>query len=196
MRKYFVLLTLLSFIANAQIGNIGANGDFRDISDNLMTDNAGKKIGSGPVRGTPYVNEDFVKGVIVDVKNEKNIPGLLRFDSYNDMFEIKLESNSIKSLKRTPNYEYILDGEKYVLINSPQVINKYHYRNGNGYVVELKATDKLSLYKRYAKQYKKGKEAISNYDVDKPATLETKTTYIFKFKDEYVTVEPHKNLRL
>jgi len=192
MKKYFVLLTLLSFITNAQIGNIGANGDFRDISDNLMTDNAGKKIDEGPVRGTPYVNEDFVKGVIVDVKNEKNIPGLLRYDSYNDNFEIKVESNSIKSLKRTPNYEYILDGEKYVLINSPQVINKYHYRNGNGYVVELKKTANLSLYKRYAKQYKKGKKAISNYDIDKPASLETKTTYIFKFKDEYVTVEPHK----
>jgi hypothetical protein len=195
MRKYFLLLILLSFIGNAQIGNIGANGDFRDVGDNLMINNNGKNISLSQVVGSPYLDEDFTKGVIVDDKNETNNAAYLRYNSYNDIFEIKLNLNSdaVKSLQRTSNYKYILNGETYILINSPKVINKFHYRNGNGYVVELKATDNLSLYKRYAKQYKKGREAKSNYDAVKPARLDTKITYIFKFQGEkYVTVEPHK----
>ena len=194
MKKYFALLTMLSFIVNAQVGNIGANGDFRDVGDNLMINNNVKNINLSNVVGTPYLEEDFVKGVIVDEKNDKNSAAYLRYNNYSDVFEIKLEFNSksVNSLERTPNYKFIVNGEKYILINSPKVINKYHYRNGNGYVVALKETDNLSLYKRYAKQYEKGKKAISNYDADKPARLNTKTSYIFKFKDEYVTVEPHK----
>lgn len=194
MKKCFALLLLFTFIANAQIGNISANGDFRDVGDNLMVNNNVKEVNLGTVRGTPYLNEDFVKGIIVDVKNDNTIAAFLRYNSYNDVFEIKgdLNSNDVKTLERTPNYQYIVNGEKYVLINAPVVINKYHYRKGNGYVVELKETENISLYKRYAKQYEKGKKAISNYDVDKPAQLNTKTAYFFKFKDRYVPVEPHK----
>ena len=194
MKKYFALLILFSFISNAQIGNISANGDFRDVADNLMINDNVKSVNLGNVIGTPYLDEDFVKGVIVDEKNDKNSAAYLRYNSYNDIFEIKLDLNAddVKSLERTSNYKFILNGERYVLINSPKVINKYHYRNGNGYVVALKETENLSLYKRYFKKYEKGKKATTNYDTDKPARLDTRTTYIFKFKDRYVTVEPHK----
>ncbi len=194
MKKYFAFLTLLSFITNAQIGNIGTPGDFREIGDNLMINNNGSNINLTQVNGSPYLNEDFVEGTIVDEKNNNSSSAFLRYNSYNDNFEIKfdLNSSSVKSLDRTFYYKYIVNGEKYVLIDSPIAINQYHYRNGNGYVVELKETENLSLYKRYAKQYKKGKKATSNYDIDKPATLNTKTTYIFKFKNDYKTIEPNK----
>ena len=180
----------------AQVSEMMGFRDYRDIADAYymkLKENSKFKIED--IEGSPFLKEDFSLGYIIDTKAENKAQTYLRYDVYNDVFEIRLDPNteSLKTLKRTPRYKYNIGGETFVLINSPQVINENHYTSGNGYVVELTPTDaEAVLYKRYFKELNSGSKALTSYQQDIPPSISSDIRFIIKFKDKYVKADDHK----
>lgn len=156
------------------------------------------QLGSGEnpdltnIKGSPFLNDDFVKGYIYDSNKDIKSELFLRYDVFNDIFEILLGRNttSIKKLKRSTNFEYFLNDEKFVLIQAPSVINKNQYVTSNGYVAEIKKINEdLILFKRYMKEYKPPIEAKTMYDTDKAAYIKNDEYYIIKIDGKYEELE-------
>ncbi|MGX1025156.1 hypothetical protein [Flavobacterium sp. CS20] len=198
MYKLFIILAGFCFLtpSQAQISEMMGFRDYRDISDAyFMRFKENSKFDINDIEGSPFLTEDFQFGYIIDSKSKNKAQAYLRYDVYNDVFEIKLEPNSksLKTLKRTPRYKYNLGGETFVLIKSPQVINEEHYNSGNGYVVELTSPKaEAVLYKRYFKELIPGSKALTSYQQDIPPSIKSDTRYIIKFGDTYVRAEDHK----
>jgi hypothetical protein len=153
-------------------------------------------VKNSEVEGSFFMNDEFIKGVVYDSYKDTKTELYLRYDVFNDIFEIQLNKNesSIKKLKRSTNFEYILGDEKFVLIQAPSVINKEHYVSGNGYVSEIKKfTDKdVALYKRYIKKYSPPVKAETMYDRDKPGILRNRSYYILKNDNTYKEIDLKK----
>jgi len=163
--------------------------DWRDISDAYYVkfqDNS--KFTLDDVKGSPFLNENFSFGNILDENSNQRVETNLRYDIYTDIFEIQLDNRSdqINTLDRTANFVYYLDGEKFLLIKS-NVLNVNHYTSGNGYVVELlpENDNAVALYKRYYVELKPGSEALSSYQEDIPPRIIKDIMYIVKMEDNY-----------
>ncbi|RRO23201.1 hypothetical protein [Flavobacteriaceae bacterium 14752] len=198
MNKVLVFLFCYLFFApiNAQVSEMMGFRDYRDIADAYfmkLKENA--KFDISDIQGSPFLMEDFQMGYIVDTKSENKAQTYLRYDVYNDVFEIRLDPNSesLKTLKRTPRYKYKIGNETFILIESPDAINEEHYTSGNGYVVELTSPEaEAVLYKRYFKELKSGSKALTSYQQDVPPSIDSDSRYIIKFGDNYVRAEDHR----
>ncbi len=198
MYKFLVFLFCFSFFAptNAQVSEMMGFRDYRDIADAYfmkLKENA--KFDISDIEGSPFLNEDFQIGYIVDTKSDNKAQTYLRYDVYNDVFEIRLDPNSesLKTLKRTPRYKYKIGNETFVLIESQEAINEEHYISGNGYVVELTSPEAGAvLYKRYFKELKSGSKALTSYQEDIPPSIDSDSRYIIKFGNAFVRAEDHR----
>lgn len=197
MLKKTLLIILLMTIQFSMSQETGFDA-YRDLKSapTLQLGSDGKvEVDLTSIKGSPFLNDDFVEGFIYDSKKDTKTELFLRYDVFNDIFEILLGRNmsSIKTLKRSTNFEYILNDEKFVLIQSPSIINKKQYVTGNGYVAEVKNfNNDLALYKRYMKEYRPPVKAETMYDLDKPAVLVNEFFYILKDKNSFTELESHK----
>lgn len=196
MTKFFTLLIGLTFMTTS-FGQAELMGfrDYRDIADSFyMKFEGSDKFDIEDVEGTPFLKEDFVYGYIVDTTVKNKTQTFLRYDIYNDIFEIQLDPNdeSLKTLERTPRFQYLIDGETFVLIQT-DALNEEHYTSGNGYAVELTAPEKEAvLYKRYYKSLKPGSKGATSYQPDIPPRISSKMMFLIKFGDTYVKAEDHR----
>jgi hypothetical protein len=196
MKKTLTLLIALTFIATSysQAELMGFR-DYRDIADSFYMNFEGSdKFNVEDVNGTPFLGEGFEYGYIIDTKGKNKSQTFLRYDVYNDIFEIQLDPNdeSLKTLERTPRFQYTLNGEKFVLIQT-DVLNDAHYTSGNGYAVELTSPEANTvLYKRYYKELKPGSKGATSYQPDVPPSISSNLVYIVKLGDSYVEAEDHK----
>lgn len=197
-KGFTILLTvLISITTFAQSSEMGQLNNTRKTSGGyFFRVDASEKISNEDIDGSPFLYENFTYGKIIDLSQDKTIEALMRYDVYQDRFEIMVadDSENIKVLKRSNNYEYVLNREKFVLIQSEEAINEIHYNVGNGYVVELTSPEnsEAALYKRYSKKLIQGKKAKTTYQQDTPPKIENDVRYIIKFGDEFVRVEDHK----
>jgi len=192
--KIFALL-LTTYITSGQIGSQFIFQDYRNMKQEFVVNVGENILNVNEVQGSPFLNKDFKKGVIVDNKNNMEVSTYLRYDALNDTFEIKLNADDedIKKLPRNFNYQYILNNEKFVLIRSANAIRELHYDIDNGYVIQIsEKQDDATLYKRYFIEKKEGKEALSSYQKDTPAKLDLGFRYIIKIEDKYVKAEAKK----
>ena len=196
MTKLLTLFIGLIFITSS-FGQAELMGfrDYRDIADSFYMNFEGTdKFDIEDVQGTPFFKKDFVYGYIIDTKGKNKSQTFLRYDVYNDIFEIQLDPNdeSLKTLERSPRFEYMIDGEKFVLIQT-DVLNEAHYTSGNGYAVELTSPEADAvLYKRHFKELKPGSKGATSYQADTPPSISSKSMFIIKFGDNYVQAEDHK----
>ena len=193
--KLSIILLIVNPVFAQDLGMMGYR-DYRSVTDlNYIKSVGNQTYKLNEVSGSPFFNENFKSGHVIDIESDNKVKTFLRYDVYNDLFEIKLDLNSesIKILERSQNYQYTLNNEKFVLIKYPQVINEGHYISGNGYVVELtNPSKKAILYKRYYVDFNEGRKATSSYDKDTPPSLDLDKRFIIKFNDEYVKAEDHK----
>lgn len=192
MKNYYVLALglLLCFKSYAQMGF----QNYRNIQNfNVTFKNS--TVDLSQINGSPFLTDEFSSGKIIDTKKGMDVPILLRYDVLNDVFEIKINKSDteLKSLERSFNYEYQLNGEKFILIQSPKTLNELHYNTGNGYVAELTDSQKETvLYKRYFAEKKEGKKAQSTYQKDTPPSIDVDYRFIIKFGKQFVKAEAHK----
>lgn len=167
--KYF--LTLLASIV------IGFNS-FAQISDFLP--------GNSPLQiltfdntpeaftGSPYVEKDFVNGVIMD-SDGKTHPAFLRYNTVEDVVEVKLalsEPNTFV-LPKLKNISYRMNGYTYVL-------DSFRTDKGEtmeGYFMNYFDGKKVKFYARPLPDVTQAEKAKTGYEKDKPAHLSIKTDY-------------------
>jgi hypothetical protein len=194
MKKIFLLGLLVTFCLPtfAQVSEMMGFRDYRDIADAYyvkLRENA--KFDINDIKGSPFLSEEFQFGNILDNNSMKKVETYLRYDIYNDVFEIQLDTRSdkINTLERTQNFDYYLNDEKFVLIKS-NVLNVEHYTSGNGYVVELIPENvNAALYKRYYVELKSGSKALTSYQEDIPPSIRKKEMYIVKINEDYYELE-------
>lgn len=196
MKKILSFLIAVTYITHS-FGQAELMGfrDYRDIADSFyMKFEGSDKFDIEDVQGTPFLNKGFEYGYIIDTKSKNKSQTFLRYDVYNDVFEIQLDPNdkSLKTLERTPRFQYTLNGEKFVLIQTP-VLNEAHYTSANGYAVELTTPEADAvLYKRYFKELRPGRKAATSYQSDTPPSISSKMNYIIKIGDKYSIAEDHR----
>jgi hypothetical protein len=146
------------------------------------------------VKGTMFLEEDIEYGYIIDTSLKNKVQAYLKYDVYNDFFGIQLDRNgqNLKRLERTSRFYYVLNDEKFVLIQT-NILNVEHYNSGNGYAVELTTPlAKAVLYKRYYKKFDPGSVSQSSYQANINPSLNTNAFYIIKFGDDFIKAETHK----
>lgn len=196
MKKILTLLIAFTFISNS-FGQAELMGfrDYRDIADSFyMKFEGNDKFDIEDVKGTPFLIEDFSSGYIVDTKESNKAQTFLRYDVYNDIFEIQLDPNdeSLKTLERSPRFEYMLNGEKFVLIQT-DALNVEHYTSGNGYAVELSSPEADAvLYKRYYKELNQGRKGATSYQADIPPSISNNVMYIIKIGNSFAQAEDNR----
>ena len=130
------------------------------------------------IEGTPYYNENFVRGT-VRIEEKEPLQAFLRYNVSEERIEIKtnLESPRVYQLPAGSEAEFFIDSEKFIL-------DKISADNGSffGYFVELTNGDKYRLLKKPIAHLQPGEKAKTGYGKDEPARI--------KIEEEYFIV-PH-----
>ncbi|PHS63449.1 MAG: hypothetical protein COB12_09120 [Flavobacterium sp.] len=161
--------TLLFYIFTSIFITSFSQKPFDNPNDNeyLMTKTINLKNVQQNVSGSPYFTEDFQRGSVFkrNIAIKKNVN--LRYNASRDLFEIKFNKNQSKVLKQTEDIYVIIDNKQFVYVpysQNPDI---------NGYF-EVLSNGKLSLYKKYNKQFREGKKSINSMTTDIPATYQSK----------------------
>lgn len=129
------------------------------------------------ISGSPYLKENFQNGKIIENENDQVVTTYLRYNIFEDKFEIKpnLNDDKILALKRSSNYEFVYYGDKVQLVLN----SKLFKGKSNGYVFTVldSQNDEYNLYKIYSQDFTEPKKAKTSYDTDKPGRLDTNTMY-------------------
>lgn len=190
-------LFFVGFQVDAQALTLNNMEDLgRQVQQNNNIINAeGKMVNTADMKGSPYWNDDFVSGKIIDKKNEKTLNVFLRYRIFDDIFEIKKTKTDSKilNMRRSNNFEVVLNNKKFVFLkNLPVKINGAY----NGYSMVLaqpkEGEEGVTLYKRMSETYIPGQKAKSSYDREKKAELERKDYYFIKIGDMLYSIEPNK----
>lgn len=182
--------TLLFYIFTSIFITSFSQKPFDNPNDNeyLMSKTVKLKDGLQNVTGSPYFIEDFQRASIFkkNIAIKRNV--YLRYNASRDLFEIKFNQNQSKVLKQTEDI--------YVIINNKQFVYVPYSQNPdiNGYFEVLSDGEKLSLYKKYNKQFREGKKSINSMTTDIPATYQSKETLFLTNNDgEFIELPNSKN---
>ncbi len=190
------MLAFLCLALNAQ-AQITSNFDPQSLQDINVYNNINTRYGSinlDNVDGSPYLNDSFVEGKIIDSEKDQSFDAFLRYNIYKGQIEIKdnPSSESIKTLDRLSRYKYVIEGQVFKLFTSNTV---FKGGSDNGYMAILSEEGKEALLlKNYHQLYTPKKKAQSTYDTDESAKLQTKFNY-FISKDggrSFIEIEAHK----
>lgn len=195
--KYIFTTILVFFLAYKGYNQSGFSQNAKDY---IETNNS-KKVNDKDIKviivdpnlkGSPYANQNFIKGEVIDKQNNKKIDVYLRYRIIDDVIQVKSNStnNNIYILSRSPKNEALIGQSLYLFLeNYPIQMNG----TSNGYALVLNSINKSAiLLKRQVQEYIASKEAENSYSSNTPAKLNTSTYYFIKINDEIIQIEPHK----
>ncbi|MER3374438.1 MAG: hypothetical protein RIM83_07340 [Allomuricauda sp.] len=164
-------LTNNNFIENLS-STMGAKFGFKGVGGNLA---------EGDIEGTIYLNENFILGTLY--VNDKEVKKMyMRYDAYNDEIELKdaLNSEEIKAMVKHPVYSCSLDGDEYYYLGYTNEVGG----EKKGYLVPIVIGDAYTLFIKYQKVYKKGKQASTPLDASFPPRFLDKAEYYVSVNNE------------
>lgn len=184
---------LFCLVLNAQMG---AEFDVIDLqnmtSNNNSLDTQFGKIDFDDIDGSPYLSTDFKKGKIIETTNGQILEAYLRYNIFEDNFEVKpnLNDSEIFLIKRYPNYRFTYDRNKVEFVLNSKLFNN----KDNGYAFVLLDGENFSLYKIYSQSLTPPKKGKTPYDRDKPASLNTTKTYLISkdISKNFTELDPHR----
>jgi len=168
MKNYILLLAFIFGLANYTIGQVTLSYELRETIDfyrtnKFITDSGKNQLAMKQVKGSPYLNDEFVNGSIYTVQriHYPDIP--LRYNIYNDELEFKTPANEIQALA-TPEIV-----EKAILGNTHLVYSAYSNSNKikKGYFVVLEE-GKAMLYAKPGVIFKEATEPAAYKEAEPP----------------------------
>ncbi|MCB7480516.1 hypothetical protein [Christiangramia sediminis] len=175
----FLVFSLIASLSNAQISdNMSANTGMQIYTKSKTPDR---------YTGSPYVEDDFRRGIIYDMNKENSQPALLRYNAVEDVVEIKLQKNEeSRFLPKLTHIEYQMGDYTYFIDN----INT---DNGNieAYFARFHDGDKVKFIARPVPKVTPAVTAKTGYEKDKPANLGVEMQYYISTKDNF-----YKEVRL
>lgn len=130
------------------------------------------------IKGSKYVNQNFQLATV----NKGTSKFLLRFDSFNNLFEYKKNKNEVFELDKNETNAHIEfdNGDKYVLTNYDSPVK-------TDYLKIINEGEKISIYKLEKTSITAEKKAVSSYDKATPATYKkNKDLYFVSINDKIV----------
>lgn len=168
MKYYLALFTTVffSFISSAQISDyLPGNAPLQILTTNNTPEG---------FTGSPYVEKDFINGVIMDTDG-KTHPAFLRYNAVEDVVEVKLTQSEPKTfvLPKLKNISYRMNGYTYVL-------DSFRTDKGEtmeGYFINYYDGKNVKFYARPLPDITPAQKAKTGYEKDKAAHLSVKTEY-------------------
>lgn len=138
--------------------------------------------------GTPYLEEEFKRGII-EHKDGRTMPALLRYNAVEEIMEIKMQSpeDDILVLPKGKGITYKIDGYSYV----EDVLRTEKGDRLQGYFIEYYNGDNIRFLAHPQPDVIEPKKAKSGYEKDKPAHLKVDLEYYLAEDDERL-----KNIKL
>ncbi|WP_420320199.1 hypothetical protein [Flagellimonas sp.] len=139
----------------------------------------GKPIKLSDIRGSMYFEEDFKMGKVY-LGDQYYGSYLMRYNAYADEIEAKRsESHEPEAISKSTRLTFEIGNEKYVLKrfldNEKNLVE--------GYLSELVANNKYSLYHKKTKTYKEGKKPETSFHEPVPPQFLESNTYYIAFGD-------------
>lgn len=195
--KYIFTTILAFFLAFKGYNQAGFSQNAKDYIETSSSKKVNDKdvdviLADPNLKGSPYANQNFIKGEIIDKSIEKKIDVYLRYRIIDDVIQVKSNStnNDIYILSRSTKNEALIGESLYLFLeNYPIQMNG----TSNGYALVLNNRNKSAiLLKRQVQEYIASKEAQNSYSSNTPAKLNTSIYYFIKTNDEIIQIEPHK----
>lgn len=115
------------------------------------------------IKGTPFLNDDFIKGTIYTASEQKYVDLPLRYNIYNDELEFKTPEGEVLALG-TPDIIEAVEYGNFVMVYLPYTDNT---KVKKGYFKVIHPGD-VSLFSKYVVAFKEAGEPNA-YDNAKPA---------------------------
>jgi hypothetical protein len=196
MKFNYVVISIFLFFTHGFIS--AQNSDYYDpliynidtrIEHNVSGVNT--NIDLSIVKGSPYENKNFQLGKAVNSETGNPQNYYLRYNVYNDVFELKKGKNDTKTggLIKSENI--------YVSINN----REYHYKKyldshsntKEGYFILLKKGNKSSLYLKKTKDFKDKVMPKDSFEKEKPAAfIDNNPAYYLQKGDVLVSISSRK----
>ena len=133
------------------------------------------------LKGSPYINEEFVSGNIYNGKELTASNVYLRYNAFSDEIEIKKSKHSSDqeygALIKEPEVFVKIDEQLYVFL-------PYQNSNEKGHYFEILSEEKaFDLYKKTEVDYTSPRQAKTSYDKDKPAEFKQTNSYYLVAKN-------------
>lgn len=130
------------------------------------------------VKGSPYENEKFASGKLIDEVTGKTQNCFLRLNVITDELEIKddLSSSKITSMIKSKGIYAVSQGKEYRLNNFISTEGKSYNRIS----ICLLKSKPYSIYKYIEKEFIAEQKAQTSYQKDKPAELKSTSEYFIE----------------
>lgn len=169
----FILFLFVSVFVNAQEVYVKTVEDFYSLKM-IQGELFGQKMNFGDIKGTPYLNDEFIEGDVVSTSNTKYVGIPLRYNCYSDQMEFKGEDGKPIAVENSIVKSVIIDGKEFIYSA---------YSNGNkihrSYFEIIKAGD-ISLLKKYETRFNEAQPAKAYQDPVPAMFKETIPQYYFK----------------
>ena len=143
------------------------------------------------IDGSPYLNEKYLSGALVNAKSGTQTNAYLRYNIFNDEILIKNENYETAPvslfLKNTDVFAKF-DNKEFHVKNIKDDDNNEAKR----FVQLLKKYDKFAIYKRYYQNLRPLKKARTSFEKDTPPTLKNYEQYYIEKDGEIKTLEMHR----
>ncbi|MHA7058776.1 hypothetical protein ACWGOQ_0016245 [Aquimarina sp. M1] len=136
----------------------------------------GEKIELSDFRGSPYLEEEFQKGVVRDGITGKENMLFLRYDVLNDIFEMKDAKAAKKKdfLKKAFELRVVLGNKTF----SYQNYTNDEGRNVTGYLQEIAAVNDKKFFVKYGKRLVMPQKAKTSLEQDRQGKIRDEAYYV------------------
>ncbi|MDY8136682.1 hypothetical protein [Aquimarina sp. 2201CG5-10] len=205
IRSFFILVTLFFSLHNYSQSNVRPASDLaggynfsvpeiyhtqrikQEFFDQIAKD---IKIDPKDLKGTPYLYDTFLPGKISDDLTGKKVDVYLRYNVYNDIFEVKydLSSDEIFGFLKNTGYHAEINSDKFFYKAFPDDKNA----TKEGYLQELMKTDNFILYKRHYQKLHMPKPAKTSLETDVPGRISDHQHYYLRSGEKFLLLPMNK----
>tara|TARA_R110000850_G_scaffold199977_1_gene326117 strand:+ start:9552 stop:10241 length:690 start_codon:yes stop_codon:yes gene_type:complete len=148
-----------------------------------------KTINLDNTNGSPFENEEFVLGSILSENNILISNIYLRYNAYQDEFQIKQNPNAgddkIQAIKKSTEF-YVKMGDEIFTYKLPQ-------DGMGGYYNILVEGNKVDLLKKISKKFVEGQKSVTMMTGNHPNRLIDESSYVVAKDDKIIEVTGSKN---
>lgn len=185
--KNLCLLFLILFSFNSFSQNLEARTSYDLLQGATLKGIEPESIDLSTFKGSIYPEENFSKGQITDKLSNKTIPSFLRYDAYNDAFQMNETAS-------TTGYSYLKKEVSLGLTynNTAFVYTTFVNEEGNsklGYLQELVSLEGTTIYYRMEKIITLPQKGANSYEPDSPGKINSNDYYVVKRGDKPAMAE-------
>lgn len=181
MKSIFLILIFFLGLINYSVGQITLDYSVQQTIDFFKTNQyiseAGNKIlTENNIKGSPYLNDEFVNGSIYTVQKLQYNDIPLRYNIYNDDLEFKTPEDVVQALSTPDIVEKAVFGKTH-LVYSPYLLSG---KNKKGFFVVLEE-GKLSLYAKPGILFREATAAGAYKEPEPPKFVKKSDEYYLRF---------------